>query len=247
MLIKVMAVILGCFAAGAVVMALAGSRVGVEIRRQRWLKFLSYLIIVLLVLGCAALGRPWLAGLVTLILIAGAWELHGATARIRRDRQGPVWPFWLIYMLLAAGFLASVLGTAASVIAFVYLVVASFDGFSQVFGQWLGRHRLAPVLSPAKTLEGLLGGIAGAVVMALLVRDLAGLPVSAALVAAGVISLGALAGDLAASRVKRLAGVKDFSRLLPGQGGVLDRFDSFIGATGLLTPVLLLLAGRFGG
>ncbi|MGD2056910.1 MAG: phosphatidate cytidylyltransferase [Gammaproteobacteria bacterium] len=242
-----MAVILGCFAAGAVAMALAGVRVGADVRRQRWLKFLSYLIIVLLVLGCATLGRSWLAGLATLILFAGVWELYGATARIRLQRRGPVWPVWLIYSLLAFGLLASTLCVATAVLAFVYLVVAAFDGFSQVIGQWLGRHRLVPELSPAKTVEGLLGGISGAVVMALLVRELAGLQVDIAVVAAGVISLGALAGDLAASRVKRLAGMKDFSRLLPGQGGVLDRFDSFIGAAGLLAPVLILLPERFSG
>lgn len=242
-----MAVILGCFAAGAVVMALAGVRVSGDVRRQRWLKFLSYLIIVLLVLGCAALGRPWLAGLVMLILSAGVWELHGATARMSRDRHGPVWPVWLIYTLLACGVLASVLTVATPVLAFVYLVVAAFDGFSQVVGQWIGRHRLVPELSPAKTVEGLLGGFSGAVVMALLVRELAGLQVIATLVAASIISLCALAGDLAASRVKRLAGLKDYSHLLPGQGGVLDRFDSFIGAAGLLAPVLLLLAGWSAG
>jgi phosphatidate cytidylyltransferase len=244
---QVMAVILGCFAVGAVAMALACVRVSAAVRRQRWLKFLSYLIIVLLVLGCASLGRLWFAGLVVLILIAGGWELYGATARIRQERRVPVWRVWLIYCLLAGGLLASTLSVATAVLAFIYLVVAAFDGFSQVFGQWLGRHRLAPRLSPAKTVEGLLGGISGALVMALLVRELVDLQVIAALVAASVISLGALAGDLAASRVKRLAGVKDFSRLLPGQGGVLDRFDSFIGAAGLLAPALWLLAGRSGG
>jgi len=244
---QVLLVILGCFAAGAVVMALASIRVSKDIRRQRWLKFLTYLIIVLLVLVCAALGRGWFAGLMVLILVAGAWEMRVATARIRHYRRGPVWPVWGLYLFLGCGLLVSVMNTTTEVLAFIYLLVAAFDGFSQAFGQLSGRHRLAPELSPAKTVEGLFGGILGAVVMALLLRDLAGLQVMAALAAAGVVSLCALAGDLAASWVKRRAGLKDFSRILPGQGGVLDRFDSFIGAAGLLAPVLLLLTARTAG
>jgi phosphatidate cytidylyltransferase len=225
-------------------MGLANVGLSGDVRRQRWLKFLTYLAIVLLVMGCAALGRPWFAALAALILIAGTWELHGAVKRIRRARRGPAWPIWTIYMLLACGLLASTLRVPGEVIAFVYLVVAAFDGFSQVVGQLLGSHRLVPTLSPGKTVEGLFGGILGASAVALLVRELPGLREPAALAAAGVISLGALAGDLAASAVKRRAALKDFGRLLPGQGGVLDRFDSFIGAVGLLAPVLLLLAGR---
>ncbi len=237
-------VILGCFSAGAVVMALGSLRAGAELRRQRWLKFFSYLIIVSLVLGCAALGRPWLGALVALILGTGVWELYNATVRIRRNRSGQVWPVWVIYTLLSAGVLAVALYTTTAAFVFVYLVVAAFDGFSQVVGQWLGRHRLAPELSPAKTVEGLLGGIVGALAIALLVRELTNMSLGAALPVTAAIVFGALAGDLAASRVKRLAGVKDFSGLLPGQGGILDRFDSFIGAAGLLAPALWLLADR---
>jgi len=242
MLIRVMAVILGAFTAGAAVMALASVRVGAEVRRKRTLKFLTYLVIVSLVLGCAALGRPWLAALAVLILSAGVWELHGATTRILQNQDGPVWPVWVTFALLGGGLLASVATDATSLIAFVYLVVAAFDGFSQVVGQWLGAHQLAPRLSPAKTVEGLLGGVSGALATGLLLRGLAGLPASTALPLAAAISAAALGGDLAASWVKRHAGLKDFSQLLPGQGGVLDRFDSFIGATGLLAPVLWLLA-----
>jgi phosphatidate cytidylyltransferase len=80
--------------------------------------------------------------------------------------------------------------------------------------------------------------------LGLLFRGLTALPAGSAATAALAISACALAGDLAASWVKRRAGIKDFSRLLPGHGGVLDRFDSFIGATGLLAPALILLTNR---
>jgi len=240
---QVIIVLLGCVAAGAVLMALASIRVSAGVRRQRWLKFFSYLAIVLLVLGCAAFGRPWLVGLVALILLVGIWELHGATVRIRQERRALAWLVWLIYGLLSCGVAAVTLAVAINSVVFIYLVVAAFDGFSQVVGQWLGSHRLAPRLSPGKTVEGMFGGMAGALFMALFIREIAALSVSAALAAGMFIAPCALAGDLAASWVTRRAGIKDFSPLLPGQGGMLDRFDSFIGAVGLLSPLLLLLAG----
>jgi phosphatidate cytidylyltransferase len=80
--------------------------------------------------------------------------------------------------------------------------------------------------------------------MALLIHELAGLSLAATGIAGVVISLCALTGDLGASWVKRGAGLKDYSSLLLGQGGMLDRFDSFICAGGGLAPVLLLLANR---
>lgn len=239
-----MVVMLGCFAAGAGLMALASIGVAPKIRRQRWLKFTSYLVIVFGVLGCTALGRAWLAGLVVVILAFGVRELYMATTRVRQRRSGPVWLIWMIYSLLACGLLTTALAIPTEIVAYLYLVVAAFDGFSQVAGQLFGKHPLVPAVSLAKTVEGLLGGITGAIVMALLVSELAGLSPAAASIAGIAISLCALTGDLGASWVKRLAGLKDFSGLLPGQGGMLDRFDSFICAGGLLAPVLLTLANR---
>jgi hypothetical protein len=104
--------------------------------------------------------------------------------------------------------------------AFVFLVTATCDGFSQVVGQMVGRRPLARELSPGKTVEGLLGGLVAAVVVALLVRGLLtdAAPLRTALLVV-LIGLAGLAGDLAASWPKRRAGIKDYSAALPGQGG----------------------------
>jgi phosphatidate cytidylyltransferase len=114
--------------------------------------------------------------------------------------------------------------------------VMAGDTFAYFVGKALGRRRLAPVLSPGKTLEGALGGLVGGALGALVVRDLMepSLPLLHAL-ALGVLlsALGAI-GDLFESLLKRWAGVKDSGRLFPGHGGMLDRLDSLLFGAPLL-------------
>ena len=239
MLSAVLAVTLSCFGVGAVLIALAGRRASAAVRRQRWLKLATYFAIVHVVLWGAWLGPPYPAAGAAAVLAAGAWELAGAV------RRGAAWPAsermlaWAAYAALALGCLCSVWRLPSMTVAFLYLVVACFDGFSQAVGQLAGRRSLAPRVSPAKTVEGALGGALAAPVVAVLLRPLADLSGTAAAVLGGAICLAALAGDLAASWVKRRAGIKDFSALIPGHGGVLDRFDSFIGAGALVGPALV--------
>lgn len=104
------------------------------------------------------------------------------------------------------------------------------DTFAYFTGLAFGRHRLYERLSPKKSWEGAIGGIAGALVGAFLVRALflPGLGVRVALAAAlGASVLGPL-GDLSESLAKRAAGVKDSGRTIPGHGGVLDRIDALL-------------------
>jgi phosphatidate cytidylyltransferase len=110
------------------------------------------------------------------------------------------------------------------------------DVFAFFVGHACGRHRLAPALSPGKTVEGALGGLVGGVLGALGVRALglpALAPLEAALLGLGVAALG-IVGDLLESLLKRWAGVKDSGTLFPGHGGALDRLDSLLFAAPLL-------------
>jgi phosphatidate cytidylyltransferase len=108
------------------------------------------------------------------------------------------------------------------------LIVA--DTFAFFVGHAIGRHRLAPSISPGKTVEGALGGLAGGVVGAFLIRQV-GLPGLPPLHAVGlgvaVAALG-IVGDLEESLLKRWAGAKDSGTLFPGHGGMLDRLDSLL-------------------
>ena len=99
----------------------------------------------------------------------------------------------------------------------------------------LGRHKLAPVLSPKKSIEGAVGGAAGAALLgfiyaALFGRNMSGVdnPQLVCAVACAIAAVISQIGDLAASAIKRNHGIKDYGRLIPGHGGILDRFDSMI-------------------
>jgi phosphatidate cytidylyltransferase len=108
---------------------------------------------------------------------------------------------------------------------YLFTVVVIFDGFSQICGQLFGRHKMVPRISPGKTWEGFLGGIAiTAAIMVLYLRDVH------AILLILLLAIGALAGDLLASYFKRICGVKDYGNWIPGHGGLLDRFDGFLGA-----------------
>ncbi len=144
--------------------------------------------------------------------------------------------------LLGAAYLGTLGGTIAAlrvlppaddggwrlVLLLAILVLA--DSFAFFVGNALGRRRLAPSVSPGKSVEGALGGLVGGALGAFAVRQL-GLPEMPALHAAGlgvgVAAMGIL-GDLGESLLKRWAGVKDSGTLFPGHGGMLDRIDSLL-------------------
>jgi phosphatidate cytidylyltransferase len=125
-----------------------------------------------------------------------------------------------------------------------YILIETFDSYAYLAGKSFGRRKAFPRLSPGKTVEGLAGGavmlLATAGLAALVLDGVALLP---ALGFAALTGVAAVAGDLAASRLKRRAGVKDFPTVLPHMGGLLDQFDSWIGVSALLAVALALGGG----
>lgn len=118
---------------------------------------------------------------------------------------------------------------------FVIWVIAWGDSGAFYAGSYLGRHKLCPAVSPGKTIEGALGGLAANLVSALIYKLLIfeALPLAAALVFAVAGGAVGQIGDLFESEFKRAAGVKDSGKLLPGHGGFLDRIDALLLATPL--------------
>lgn len=235
---RIFLVTLTGFAIAALITAFIGIRQGPVPGEGRWLKLVVYFLIVHVVLACAALGRAAMAFLVALILLAGGLELYRATARVGPAGEPRRYLIWLAYGLIGIGLANSLMMLSGQEWIFLYLIVAGFDGFSQIVGQWLGRRPLAPVISPRKTVEGAAGGFAAALALALMVRGLIGTDIGTSVALAAVLAGVALAGDLSASWVKRRARIKDYGHALPGQGGVLDRFDSFLLAGAVAGPLL---------
>ena len=123
------------------------------------------------------------------------------------------------------------------IFALLFLIWASDIG-AYAAGKTFGKHKLAPKISPGKTWEGWAGGF----LLTLLIGWALGyllpdMPLTHRLVAASVVAVFAPLGDLAESMLKRSVGVKDSGRIMPGHGGLLDRFDAFL----LVLPVLALL------
>ncbi|MES2504136.1 MAG: phosphatidate cytidylyltransferase [Myxococcota bacterium] len=114
-------------------------------------------------------------------------------------------------------------------ILLVFIATWSSDTFAYFTGRAVGKHPMAPSISPKKTWEGFIGGAIGCVLVPVLLRDLL-LPLSLTDVLWVSIPCIVLAplGDLIESKVKRVYGVKDSGKLLPGHGGILDRIDALL-------------------
>jgi phosphatidate cytidylyltransferase len=181
------------------------------------------------VLGSDAAG--WLVG--GLVLVGLAWPvLRADTDRALRDLGSAAVGCIIIPGLLVHGVALAVERGQLGVTLFVALAVAcaGSDVGAFIVGRRFGRTPLAPILSPTKTREGVVGNVLGAGVglapfAALLAPDF---EPQALLVIVALVAVGSLWGDLFESAVKREAGVKDAARWLPGFGGILDRIDSLL-------------------
>lgn len=123
------------------------------------------------------------------------------------------------------------------------------DVFAYFTGRAFGKHKLCPKISPKKTVEGAIGGIIIPAVINIIVLavfekfffDGTVIPYWAMLIISPVLSVASMLGDLSASTIKRNFGVKDFSNLIPGHGGIMDRFDSCL----FVLPAIYVIVNLF--
>lgn len=141
---------------------------------------------------------------------------------------------WTMAGILYVGWLLSYFVALRSLDAgrdwvfFALFITFGSDTAAFFVGRTLGRHRLAPRISPGKTWEGAIAGIFGAIIVGLLFTMLVPLSYGQAIFLSLLVSILGQLGDLVESLLKRNMGVKDSSKLIPGHGGFLDRIDSIV-------------------
>ncbi|MEK6645502.1 MAG: phosphatidate cytidylyltransferase [Candidatus Firestonebacteria bacterium] len=140
---------------------------------------------------------------------------------------GVFYIFWLgRYMIFLAEHFAS-----RSAIFLLFAVTWAYDSFAYFVGSAFGKHKLFPTISPKKSLEGLIGGIGLTIIVILGIKSFTSVIEFSYLhcvIISILLSITGQIGDLFESIIKRYAGVKDSSALIPGHGGILDKLDSFL-------------------
>ncbi len=171
-----------------------------------------------------AFGAGLVGGLAGLVLLGSAWRGWMA-AMAGAVYVGFALGFYVALMTWRPG--DHVFGIKAVAVPLAAVVVCDTAAF--LAGSAFGRHRFFPRLSPRKTVEGAVAGLAGAVVVsAILAATLLGINPWTGAAEGLLVAVVAQAGDLAESALKRQAGAKDSGSLIPGHGGILDRLDSLV-------------------
>lgn len=159
--------------------------------------------------------------------------------------------FFYVSVMLSYVYQTRMLEDGAVLVCLIFLSSWGCDTCAYCVGMLFGRHKMAPKLSPKKSVEGGIGGVAGAALLGALlafgVNAWAGMnvnPLYYAVIcgAGGMISQ---VGDLAASAIKRNHDIKDYGKLIPGHGGILDRFDSVIFTAPVIYYLAVLFAEKF--
>ena len=120
----------------------------------------------------------------------------------------------------------------------IFLCSWGCDTCAYCIGVLFGKHKMAPVLSPKKSVEGAVGGVVGAILLGIIYAAATKGGMVEYAIICGVGALISMVGDLAASAIKRNQGIKDYGKLIPGHGGILDRFDSVI----FTAPIIYFLS-----
>ncbi|PMM08544.1 CDP-diglyceride synthetase [Vibrio splendidus] len=192
----------------------------------------------------------------TILTIGSIWWVIASGMAVTYPKSMPAWKdssflrhafgvltllpfFWSVVILRANGIDVDPYH-GAKLVMFVCLLVWAADSGAYFSGKSFGKRKMAPAVSPNKTIEGLIGGIITAVIIAWIFADLFDIqftsPLHMIVITLLTVVISVL-GDLVESMFKRVSGVKDSSNLIPGHGGILDRIDSLTAAF----PVFALL------
>lgn len=224
---------------------------------QRFASRIAYVVMLLLFAVPALIAMPLQHDLaVPLLAAAGLWWLWALLEIfVRRETKQGLFAtqigrlaggfLVLVPLWLAAVYLLAVDNERPRLLLFLLFLVWVADSAAYFAGSFFGRTKLAPHVSPGKTVEGVAGGVLGVVLLAWLCGTMLwkfeGALLAKWIGLAVVTALISVVGDLTESRLKRIAGVKDSGRLLPGHGGMLDRIDALTAAAPVFALGAILL------
>ena len=213
-----------------------------------------YGALLALTLVMMPMGNIWIDGLVnpiflTVFIVAAIWWLIASFMVFSYPKSSAIWnenkalkslfgiltliPFFWGMVILRSANMQHDFYFGSELLMYVFLLVWAADTGAYFVGKNFGKHKLAPKVSPGKTIEGFLGGLFSAMLIALLGTFYFSVEpdnIIFFLIASFVTTLVSALGDLTESIFKREAGLKDSSNLLPGHGGILDRIDSLTAA-----------------
>lgn len=239
--------------------------IGEKYRLARPTFWIVLLFIALLFTTMSGLTLPVLSGLgevlsgtpidYTLALLAGFFLLSAMLFAIGKSSSSELFThharlFWGVTYLGVTYPVVFLVGNGVNgyhggdSLWFLFGLLWVGDTAAMGIGSWLGKHKLAPAVSPNKTVEGLIGGIVGALVIGVVMYfwKFSHLGIGHTLILAAGCSICGQLGDLVESMWKRSLGIKDSSAIIPGHGGVLDRFDSLLFAAPFMYAYLKLVA-----
>ncbi|MEY8714116.1 phosphatidate cytidylyltransferase [Francisella philomiragia] len=221
-----------------------------------WLKFtkisqqetINYLVIFMIVLFVVSEFFVYIQYIFPVFWLYAIYRLSGYE-RQKFDTLS-VNEMLILGLFAISPFAASLYVLHSNSVAWIFmfiLVVAGADSGAYFTGKAMGKRKMLPRLSPNKTIEGLLGGMACAVIIAivfLLFMNLSIFEYLSMVIISALIAVLSVIGDVFESMMKRIAGVKDSGNILPGHGGVLDRLDGYMPALPIFVT-LGYLAGVF--
>jgi phosphatidate cytidylyltransferase len=156
--------------------------------------------------------------------------------------------FFYVAVMLSYVYQTRQIAAGAYIVWLIFLCSWGCDTCAYCVGVLIGKHKMSPLLSPKKSVEGAVGGVVGAMLLTalygMIFRNAMGITTAQVWILAVISGAGALismVGDLAASAIKRNYEIKDYGKLIPGHGGILDRFDSVI----FTAPIIYFLAAGF--
>ncbi len=209
--------LLGCYG-----MFISNKKTDQKTNKERWLKYTTYIIIVGLII--VSILNNFFPRLSSFIVFVCLIEIK----KNIKSYNTPNLILIFVYSFLIFLYLSFSYYVPNIILLYIYIQVAVFDGFSQISGQLFGKNQLVSKISQNKTVEGLIGGILMCIIASILIKELIYISIIKAIILGIITCFFSLSGDILASYFKRLNNIKDFSNYLPGQGGFLDRFDSYI-------------------